>query len=202
VKVAILGTGRIGETLARHLVRARHEVALANSRGPDSLSELVAELGAERARADTAEGAVEWSELAVLAIPWRLRDLLPAGDLFAGKIVVDATNPYGEGGIVDVEPSTSSEEVARLMPGARLVKAFNTLNFRPLAERAHEEPPLALFVAGDDAEAKRVVSELIAEIGFAPVDTGSLSDGGRRQQPGAPVYNRPLTADEARALLG
>jgi predicted dinucleotide-binding enzyme len=200
VKVAILGTGRIGETLARHLVRAGHEVALANARGPDSLSELVGGLG-ENAHADTAEGAVASSELVVLAIPWRLRDQLPPGELFAGKIVVDATNPYGEGGVVDVEPSTSSEEVLRLMPEARLVKAFNTLNFRPLGERAHEDPPLALFVAGDDADAKRVVSELIAEIGFAPVDTGSLHDGGRRQQPEAPVYNRPLTEDEARALL-
>lgn len=190
----------IGATTARLFVAAGHEVALANARGPDSLAELVSELG-PRARAATVEDAVASAELVLLALPWLRRESLPNGDLFADKVVVDATNAFGPGGAVDVEPSTSSEEVLKLMPRARLVKAFNTMNFRPLGSRAFEEPRLALLVAGDDAEAKAVVAQLVEAIGFEPVDTGSLAEGGRRQQPGSPLFNTPMTGDEARAAL-
>ena len=201
MRIGILGSGMIGSTTARLFLDAGHEVAVANSRGPDSLAGLVAELGA-RARAASVEEAIAFGDVVLLAIPWRRRDELPSGDLFAGKLVVDATNPFAEGGVVDVEPSTSSEEVLRLMPRARLVKAFNTLNYRPLGSRGFEEPRLALLVAGDDTEAKQAVAGLIEEIGFEPVDSGSLAEGGRRQQPGSPLFNRPLTGDQARALLG
>jgi predicted dinucleotide-binding enzyme len=198
MKIGIIGSGRIGGTTARLFVDAGHEVAIANSRGPESLQELVGELG-DSARAATPEEAIEFGEVVLLAVPWVARESLPPGERFGGKIVIDATNPFGEGGIIDVEPSTSSEEVAKLMPHARLVKAFNTLNWVPLGERAGEG--LVLFVAGDDEEAKRAVSDLIRDIGFEPIDTGSLADGGRRQQPGSPLFNNPMTADEARAQL-
>jgi predicted dinucleotide-binding enzyme len=198
MKIGIIGSGRIGSTTARLFVDAGHEVAIANSRGPDSLRELVSELG-ENAHAATAEEAVEFGDAVLLALPWVARESLPAGDVFAAKIVIDATNPFGEGGIIDVEPSTSSEEVAKLMPRARLVKAFNTLNWVPLGERAGEG--LVLFVAGDDQAAKETVSDLIRDVGFEPVDTGSLAEGGRRQQPGSPLFNNPMTPDEARQLL-
>ena len=91
------------------------------------------------------------------------------------------------------------------MPGARIVKAFNTMYYQRLQDEGRPEADLddrlAIFVAGDDVEAKAVVSKLIEEIGFAPVDTGSLREGGRRQQPGSPIYNVPIKPAEAREEL-
>jgi predicted dinucleotide-binding enzyme len=101
--------------------------------------------------------------------------------------------------------TTSTELLAAHAPDARVVKAFNTMQWMLLRDRGSHGPMdgrLALFVAGDDQEAKRRVSELIDEIGFAPIDTGSLAEGGRRQQPGSSVFVNELGRDEARVLLG
>jgi 8-hydroxy-5-deazaflavin:NADPH oxidoreductase len=89
------------------------------------------------------------------------------------------------------------------MPGARVVKAFNTTYYKTLASEGTKpkEGRLAIFLAGDDEQAKRVVAKLIEDIGFAPVDTGSLREGGRRQQPESTIYNKPMTGDEARTIL-
>ena len=107
--------------------------------------------------------------------------------------------------MTDLGSSTSSEETLKRLPGARLVKAFNTIWFEHLAKRGSRDLPLedrhAIFVAGDDADAKRTVMNLIAEIGFGPVDTGSLAEGGRRQQPNAELYNKILTTGEARSRV-
>jgi predicted dinucleotide-binding enzyme len=100
---------------------------------------------------------------------------------------------------------TSSEITKTLVPGARLVKAFNTIHHRRLATEGKKPGAagrLVIFLAGDDADAKDVVAKLIDEIGFDPYDTGSLSAGGRSQQPGSPIYNVPLTRAEADATLG
>jgi predicted dinucleotide-binding enzyme len=149
--IGIIGSGRIGGTLARLFVRAGEEVAIANSRGPETLDDLVTEIG-PNGRAVTAAEAVAFGDVVVLAIPWRRREKLPDGERFAGKVVVDAMNPYGPGGVIDVEPSTSSEEVAQLMPKARLVKAFNTIHFQRLAENGGPGAPLeereVIFLAG------------------------------------------------------
>jgi predicted dinucleotide-binding enzyme len=183
---------------------------VSNSRGPASLEPLVAEIngeaGAARARAVTAAEAAAFGEVVLLAVPWRSPEALPAPEAVAGKIVVDAMNPYtASGGIQDLGGSSSSEETARRLPGARLVKAFNTIYFEHLASQGRSDLPLderrAIFVAGDDAGAKGVVTALIEELGFAAVDTGSLREGGRKQEPGTAVYNRTITAREARALL-
>jgi 8-hydroxy-5-deazaflavin:NADPH oxidoreductase len=117
-----------------------------------------------------------------------------------------ATWPYAPGGgVADLGDSTSSEETQKRLPGARLVKAFNTIWHEHLGTRGRTDLPLderhGVFVAGDDAEARATVSWLIEEIGFAPVETGGLRDGGLRQQPGALLYNRILTGAEARALV-
>lgn len=90
--------------------------------------------------------------------------------------------------------------IARHLPGTRVVKAFNTMYYETLRTGAGREDRLVLFVAGDDAEAKAVVSRLIEEIGFAPVEVGTLADG-RKQEPGSPIYNVPMTEDEAREAL-
>jgi predicted dinucleotide-binding enzyme len=207
LRIAIIGSGRIGSTVADLVASAGHEVAIANSRGPEWLDELVAELGFT-ARAATVEDAAEFGELVVLAIPLHAYPSLPA-DALAGKIVVDAGNYYPErdGTIakLDDESTTSSELLAARLPGARIVKAFNTMYFETLGAEARPEAPrgqrLTLFLAGDDEDAKRLVADLIEELGFAAVDSGSLADGGRRQQPGAPLYNRPLAAADAERAL-
>ncbi len=205
MKIGIIGSGNIGGTAARLFANAGHDVAVSNSRGPESLKSLVASIGG-KARAATVEEAVAFGEIVLLALPWRKRKELPAAVRFAGKIVIDATNPYtASGGLFDLGASSSSEEVAGQLPGARLVKAFNTIYYKHLASRGRTDLPVperhAIFVAGDDAEAKAMVSRLIEDIGFAPVDTGPLAEGGRRQQPGSEIYNRPMTAAEAQRTL-
>jgi len=136
----------------------------------------------------------------LLAIPWRKKHELPPSDLFKGKIVIDAMNPYSENfEVIDLGNSTSSEEVTKQLPSARLVKAFNTMYYEMLrtGARNSQEERLVLFVAGDDPDAKAVVSKLIDEIGFTPVDAGSLREGGRKQQPGSSIYNDPMTVEVA-----
>jgi 8-hydroxy-5-deazaflavin:NADPH oxidoreductase len=205
MKIGIIGAGNIGATAARLFVRAGHEVGISNSRGPDSLRGLVEELGPQ-ARAMSVNDAARFGDLVLLAVPWRSPEALPKPDLVAGKIVIDAMNPYQpDFTIQDLGDSTSSEETAKRLPGARLVKAFNTIYYQHLASRGRTDIPVdqrhAIFIAGDDEDAKQVVKRLIEEIGFAPVDTGSLRDGGRKQQPGSPIYNKPMTGREAQAAL-
>lgn len=205
MRIGIIGSGNIGGTAARLFAKAGHDVAVSNSRGPESLKSLVASIGG-KARAATVEEVVAFGDVVLLALPWRDRRELPPAARFAGKIVIDATNPYTpDGKIDDLGASSSSEEVARQLPGARLVKAFNTIYFKHLASRGRTDLPIPerhpIFLAGDDAEAKAAVSRLIDEIGFAPMDTGSLAEGGRRQQPGSEIYNQPMTAADAQKIL-
>ncbi len=207
MNIGIIGSGNIGATTARLFTGAGHDVIIANSRGPESLAELVADLG-PNARAGTVEDAARTGDVILIAIPLRAYPDLPAG-AFAGKIVIDANNyyPQRDGQIpeLDREETTSSELLARHLAGARVVKSFNTMNFRPLASEGRPDAPraerLAIYLAGDDAQAKDVVAALIDEVGFAPVDTGTLHDGGARQQPGSPIYNNPMTAEEAEAAV-
>ncbi len=205
MKIGILGAGNIGATAARLFIEAGHEVAVSNSRGPESLKDLVRDLG-PKAHAMTIEDASRFGEVVLLAVPWRSPEALPQSDLLRGKIVIDAMNPYRpDGGFYDLGGSTSSEEVLKRMPGARLVKAFNTIYYVHLAERGRKDLPHderhAIYVAGDDAEAKKIVIGLINDIGFAPVDTGSLREGGRIQEPDSPIYNRTYNGREAREFL-
>jgi len=206
MRIGIIGSGNIGSTAARLFVDAGHEVAIANSRGPETLTDLVEDLG-EDARAGTVEEVASFGEAVLVAIPFGRYPDLPAAS-FADRVVIDAMNyyPNRDGNIaeLDDDTTTSTELLAAHAPGARVVKAFNSMHYRVLADRGKPgggEDRLALFVAGDDAEAKTLVSGLIEEIGFAPVDTGSLAKGGRRQQPGSPIYVEPVTESEARGVL-
>ena len=204
MRVGIIGSGHIGETLGRLLTAAGHEVGLSHASGPESLRDVVARLGPE-ACAMTVEEAANFGDVVVLALPWRSREDLPAERL-AGKVVVDATNPFApDGSVYDLGDSTSSEEVAKVLPGARLVKAFNTLRAKDLGSRgAPDQQPdqrIAIFLAGDDDDAKLLVASLVRDVGFAPVDTGELREGGRLQQPGSPLYLRTLAARDAEILL-
>ncbi len=205
MKIGIIGAGNIGATVARLFIKAGHEVALSNSHGPESLRELIQELG-PTAHALSKDEAARSSDIVLLAVPWRTPEALPAPDAVAGKVVIDAMNPYGpDGTIQNLGATTSSEETAKRLPGARLVKAFNTIWFRHLAENGYSAKPLnqrhAIFLAGDDVAAKQLVATLIEQIGFAPVDTGQLIGGGRLQEPGQLLYNQEITAEEAATKL-
>ena len=206
MKIGIIGAGNIGATSARLFVRAGHEVALSNSRGAETLRELVDELG-EKAHATTIEEAAKFGDVVLVAIPFGKYKTLPAA-AFYGKVVIDAGNYYpqrdGQISELDSGETTSSELMSAHLHGARLVKAFNTIYYEHLAQLGDTKLPLeerrAIFIAGDDTGAKEIVAKLIEEIGFAAVDTGFLREGGRRQQPGTPLYNRELTAKQAAAI--
>jgi predicted dinucleotide-binding enzyme len=205
MRIGIIGAGNIGANVARLFVKAGHEVAISNSRGPESLRDLISEIGA-KACAATVEEAAAFGDLVFLAVPWRHPEALPSSDLVRNKIVIDAMNPYtAEGDVSDLNGSTSSEETLKQLSGSRLVKAFNTIYYRRLAAEGRTNVPIedrqAIFVASDDEEAKAIVMKLIEQIGFAPVDTGSLREGGKRQEPGSPIYNRPLTGRQAKSQL-
>jgi predicted dinucleotide-binding enzyme len=204
MRIGIIGTGNIGQTLARHFVDAGHEVAVSNSRGPDSLAEFVDELG-PGARAATVAAAAEFGDLLVEAIPFGAYETLPA-DALAGKILVSASNYYPDrDGEIDFGGHTQTGLVAAHLDDSRVVKAFNTMYYETLRDDARPDAPfddrLALFVAGDDADAKSVVTDLIEEIGFTPVDAGTLADS-YRVQPGSPVYNEPMVGPKAERRLG
>jgi predicted dinucleotide-binding enzyme len=185
VNFGTIGAGVVGQAVAAHLVRAGHAVVLSNSRGPASLAGVVADLGplasagtiAEAATADMVFLAVRWPD-----IPAALANL-PAWD---GRILVDTSNQASpQTGLVDLGAKTGSEFVAEHAPGARVVKAFNTLYAKYIApEPRHEEGRQLLFYAGDDAAAKADFHEIWEGVGFAPVDAGPLCEGGRMMQVG------------------
>jgi predicted dinucleotide-binding enzyme len=205
MKIGIIGAGSIGGTAARLFIDAGHEVAISNSRGPETLGDLVAELG-PRAHAATPAEAARFAEVVLAAIPLKDYTTLPADDL-RGKIVIDAMNYYpqrdGHYAQLDTGQSASSEMVATHLGGARLVKAFNTIWFEHLKTQGKKDATLGerrvIFVSGDDAEAKATVSALIEEIGFGPYDLGTLHDS-TQQQPGTAVYNQDVTVAQAREL--
>ena len=203
MKIGIIGAGNIGANAAKLFANAGHKVAISNSRGPETLAELVEEIGGD-ARAATIEETAEFGDVVLEAIPFGRYQELPA-DRLIGKIVVDASNYYPRrDGEIDLDGLTSAEVLARHLSGSRVVKAFNTMYYETLASEGRPDAPLedrlVLVVAGDDEGAKGVVSRLIEEIGFAPVDIGPLETSGR-QEPGAPVYNNPMKPERAREML-
>jgi 8-hydroxy-5-deazaflavin:NADPH oxidoreductase len=206
-KIGIIGSGNIGGTAAKLFAKAGYEVAISNSRGPESLTSLVNSIGSN-VKATTIDDAIKFGDVILLALPWRKRqELLPLSELFTGKIVIDATNPYSENfEVLDLGNDTSSEEIAKqISSNSRLVKAFNTIHYEDLRTKGNPQIPIedrfVIYVAGDDSEAKSIVSKLIEDIGFASVDTGSLKNGGRKQQPGSPIYNNPMTFGVAHKRL-
>lgn len=207
MRIGFIGAGNIGATAARLFVDAGHEVAISNSRGPATLRGVVAQLG-EKAMAVSVEEAVKFGEVVFVSIPFGKYRSLPA-DGFDGKIVIDSNNYYpdrdGHFSELDQGKTTSSELLAKHLGDARVVKAFNTIWFEHLKTQGDKSLPMeerrAIFICGDDQPAKNIVEKLIEDIGFAAVDTGSLGAGGRRQQPDSPIYNKVLTAKEAKALV-
>lgn len=193
--VGFIGSGRIGSTVATLAADAGYNVVLSNSRGPQTLKELVAELG-PLARAATREEAAEAGEIVVVAIPVRAYFDLPAAAL-AGRIVLDTGNYYPErdGQIAELESGslTSSELLARQLPGAEVVKVFNNIFFKHLGSLrrpAEAADCSCLPIAGDSAAAKAAVTSFLDSIGYRTVDAGVLAEGWRFQ-PGTPAYGSP-----------
>jgi predicted dinucleotide-binding enzyme len=207
MRIGIIGTGQIGATLATKLVGVGHDVALANSHGPQTLTRLADRLG-HHAHPATVPAAARYGEVAVLAIPFGRYRELPAAEL-TGRGVVDCTNYYpqrdGQFAELDEDRTTSSELVASHLSGARVVKAFNTMSAGHLHDYPHCDGAAMLYgmpVSSDDDAAKRTVMDLVEELCFDPVDAGDLAHGGRKQQPGGETYLADLPADELRARLG
>jgi 8-hydroxy-5-deazaflavin:NADPH oxidoreductase len=193
--VGFIGSGRIGGTVARLSVAAGHRVVLSNSRGPETLKDLVEELG-PLARAATGEQAGAAGEIVVVAIPLRAYRSVPAGPL-AGKTVIDADNyyPQRDGHIAELDNGsvTSSELLQRYLAASHVVKAFNNIYYRhlqSLARPAGAADRSFLPIAGDDPGAKLSVAAFLDSVGYGAVDAGSLADSWR-QQPGTPVYGTP-----------
>jgi predicted dinucleotide-binding enzyme len=206
MRIGIIGAGNIGGTLTRRLTQLGHEVSVANSRGPQTLQDLAQETGA---RAVTVSEAAQGQDVVVVTIPQvRVPDL--PDDLFAGAgddvVVIDTGNYYPrnrDGRIAGIEDGLTESRWVEQQLGHPVVKAFNNIYAQHLLEHgrpAGEAGRIALPIAGDDERAKRVVMDLVDELGFDPVDAGGLDDSWR-QQPGTPVYTQDLDADGVRRAL-
>lgn len=201
--LGFIGAGHIGGQLARLAVEHGYNVVISNSRGPETLIDLVDELG-DHARAGTADEAARDGDVVVVAVPLRAIGAVPVEPL-AGKTVVDANNYYwqrdGRIAELDNESTTTSELLQAHLPKSHVVKAFNHIIAAELTTDGR--PPgtpgrRALVVAGDDAEAKARVAKVIDRFGFDPVDIGPLAEGWRIQRD-TPGYVQRRTADELRA---
>jgi 8-hydroxy-5-deazaflavin:NADPH oxidoreductase len=206
MRIGIIGAGHIGGTLARAFVHADHEVAISNSRAPATLEALADELG-PRARAVTAAEAAEFGDVVVVSVPFGRYRELPA-ESFDGTVVIDTNNYYpqrdGHFGELDSDRITSSELLQAHLPATRVVKAFNAIRWDHLRDDgrpAGDPERIGIPISGDDESAKRIVAELIEQIGFDPVDAGTLAVGGRKHQPGSPIYTADLSPGELRARL-
>ena len=176
--IGIIGAGRLGQAMARTALRAGRSVVISNSRGPDSLRAVVSALG-EGVTAGTVEEAAS-AAIVVIAVPWGRVPEAVRGPEWNGRIVIDATNDWEA---QDLDGRTSSELVAELVAGARVVKAANTLGADVLGSDPHEAGgQRVIFISGDDGDAKAKVGAVFQDAGFFPVDLGGLTGGGEMQQ--------------------
>jgi predicted dinucleotide-binding enzyme len=184
MKIGIVGGGGIGQAFAGQVVKTGYEVIISNSRGPESLADVVKQLG-PRIKAGTRQEAAQ-ADVVVIAVRWQqLRPALSDLPPWNGRILIDCTNPIVKPGfpLPELNDSTSSEVVALLAPGARVVKVANTLPRALLAtDPAQAGGHRVLFMSGDDAAAKEEVAGILNKAGFATIDLGGLASGGRLQQ--------------------
>ena len=196
MKVGFIGAGRMATTIGRHLIGAGHEVVLSSSRKPEALAGLVADLG-PAASAGSKQDAAE-CDVVILATNWADAPEALKGIDWSGRILVDGTNAHmGEKpdiravgvarSVAALEGRTSSEIVAAMAPGARLVKSISNMPMAWIQDFSPQKPKTVLFVSGDDRDAKALVVELIDSTGLVALDLGSLADGGAMQQLGGPL---------------
>ena len=190
MRIGIIGSGGIGQAFAKQVLNAGYEVIISNSRGAHSLGEVVKQLGGNVRPGSVEEAAA--SEVIFLAVPWiHLPSVAKQITNWSGKIVIDPINPVvpPDYKMAELHGRASSEIVQEMLPGAKLVKAFNTftpqlLEASPIEGNGHR----VLFYCGDDVSAKAIVKSIIDKIGFAGVDTGTLKEGALLQQyPSGPL---------------
>jgi len=205
MRIGLIGAGNIGSTLARLAVDHGHEVVVSNSRGPETLTDLVGDLG-DSARAGTAEEAARAGDVVVVTIPLKNYRQVPV-EALAGKTVIDTNNyyPQRDGQIAELDDGTATTSglLQAHLPGSHVVKAFNNIMAADLASQGTPHGTAnrrALPIAGDDAEAKKVVGELVEEFGFDAVDVGPLPEG-RRFERDRPAYITRLDATALREAL-
>ena len=201
MRIGFIGAGTLTKTFGRHLINAGHEIIVSNSRGPETLGGLVADLG-PGATAGTKTQAAE-SDVVILATNWvNVPEALKNID-WHGRILIDATNAHMDRkpdispeavnrSIAALKGRTSSEMVAELAVGARLVKSISNMPMAWIQDFSSHKPKTVIFTSGDDSEAKKIVIDLIDSIGFVAIDLGSLAKGGAMQQIGAPLSGLDL----------
>jgi len=204
MKIGVIGAGHIGGTIGGLWTKADHPVFF-SSRHPEELQTLVAHLG-PLAQAGTVEQAITFGDVVFIAVPYGALPQIGKdyGKLLAGKIVLDANNAVAsrDGAIADeVERNGIGVTSQKYLPGARLVRAFNTLSYMIFEREANRPSPrLAVPIAGDDQEAVQVAAGLVRDAGFDPVEVGKLADASRFQR-GAPGYGQSLSAADLRQKL-
>lgn len=196
MEIGTIGAGAFAQAFARRALKAGHKVKLSNSRGPESLREIVNQLGFGATAAAKEEAAA--CEMVLLAVPWdNVPETLANLPRWKNQILIDGTNPFhGEAGNftpADVGNLSTSQFVAALAPGARVVKALNTM----IVPNLEADPTLngarrVAFISADDDGAKKQVETLLAGFGFSAIDLGNLRDGGLMQQAGGPLAGRNL----------
>jgi predicted dinucleotide-binding enzyme len=204
MQIGIIGAGFIARAVAAVATRAGHDVMVSNARGPDTLFSLVGSIGC---KAGTPQQAAAFGDIVLVAIPLKAYQAVPVAQL-EGKAVLDANNYYperdGHIGELDRDEITTSELLARHLPKSTIVKAFNAITAadiesdgRPAGSRDRR----ALPIASDDVAAKKIVAELLDELGFDTVDAGALVEG-RRFQKDTPAYCVPMGSRELQRVLG
>jgi 8-hydroxy-5-deazaflavin:NADPH oxidoreductase len=198
MRIGFIGAGNVTRVMGRHLLNAGHTIAICNSRGPETLGELIKELG-PGASAETKDQVVQ-SDVVIIAVRWvQAKEALQGID-WNGRILIDAMNAHaeleGDTSLEGVTKSravlartglTSSELVAQWAPGARLVKSISNIPMEWISDFSADKPRTVLFTSGDDAEAKYVVIDMLNAAGFAAINLGSLAAGGALHEVGAPL---------------
>ncbi|HWF46232.1 MAG TPA: NAD(P)-binding domain-containing protein [Bryobacteraceae bacterium] len=202
MEIGTIGAGAFAQAFAKQALKASHKVKLSNQHGPDSLQEIVYQLGPGATAAFTEEAAA--CEMVLLAVPWdNVPETLASLPEWKNQILIDGTNPFhGKAGkftLADVGNLSTSQFVAALAPGARVVKALNTmivsnLEAAPVVNGARR----VVFISADDDNAKKEVENLLAGFGYSVIDLGNLRDGGLIQQAGGPLAGRNLLEEGER----
>jgi predicted dinucleotide-binding enzyme len=203
MKIGIVGSGNIGETLGRLWAKAGHQLYFSFSHDSGKLEQLAEQAGND-SKASTPYDAVRCSEVVLFSVPWRAQDdAIKQIGRFEGQIVIDTTNPYidDDMNVQDFpEKDSSSEHIARKLEGAKVIKAFNTLRAGTLRDRSGQG--LVIFYAGNFPAVKQnEIAQLITDAGFVPFDVGPLHEG-KYQEPNTDRYLKELTMQEAEQLVG
>jgi 8-hydroxy-5-deazaflavin:NADPH oxidoreductase len=202
MEIGTIGAGAFAQAFAKQALTAGHKVKLSNSRGPESLREIVSRLGPRAIAATKNEAAA--CEMVLLAVPWdNVPETLANLPRWKNQILIDGTNPFhGKAGkftLADVGNLSTSQFIAALAPGARVVKALNTMIVPNLeAEAIVKGARRVAFISADDDGAKKQVETLLAGFGYSVIDLGNLRDGGLIQQAGGPLAGRNLLEEGER----